>query len=192
MKRDDAVLPFNKIRRSDRAVENDAWIKAFLRRAAYASIATSFAGQPFITTRTFAYDEKAHAIYVHGAKVGRFAANVRANPKVCLSISEMGRLLPADTALEFSTEYAGVTVFGQVHVVEDQAEAARALQLFLDKYFPRLRPGVHYRPITPAELKRTAVYRIAIDLWSGKQKKAAPDFPGAFFYDDSPAAGETS
>jgi len=31
---------------------------------------------------------------------------------------------------------------------------------------------------------RTAVYRIAIDSWSGKKKEAAPDFPGAYDYED--------
>jgi len=96
----------------------------------------------------------------------------------------MGRLLPAETASEFSTEYAGVTVFGKASVIESQAQAVHALQLLLDKYFPHLQPNVHYKPITPADLKRTAVYRIDIEMWSGKQKKVAAGFPGAFLYDE--------
>ena len=37
-----------------------------------------------------------------------------------------------------------------------------------------------YRPSTDEELRRTAVYRIDIETWSGKQKEVAEDFPGAF------------
>jgi nitroimidazol reductase NimA-like FMN-containing flavoprotein (pyridoxamine 5'-phosphate oxidase superfamily) len=94
----------------------------------------------------------------------------------------MGRLLPADEALEFSVEYRGVTVFGTAAVVTDEAEATYGLQLLLDKYFPHLSPGKDYRPITTEELRRTGVYRIEIEQWSGKQKQVAADFPGAFLY----------
>jgi nitroimidazol reductase NimA-like FMN-containing flavoprotein (pyridoxamine 5'-phosphate oxidase superfamily) len=94
----------------------------------------------------------------------------------------MGRLLPADVALEFSVEYRGVVVFGTASVIVDETEASRALQLLLDKYFPHLKPDQDYRPIIPEELRRTSVYRIDIERWSGKQKKVAADFPGAFWY----------
>jgi hypothetical protein len=32
-----------------------------------------------------------------------------------------------------------------------------------------MQPGVEYRPITEQELKRTAVYALAISSWSGKR-----------------------
>ncbi len=34
--------------------------------------------------------------------------------------------------------------------------------------------------MTDEELTRTAVYRIEIETWSGKQKEVAADFPGAY------------
>jgi hypothetical protein len=58
------------------------------------------------------------------------------------------------------------------------------LQLLLDKYFPHLRPGRDYRPIIDSELAVTAVYRIQIQEWSGKQKEAPAEFAGAFFFSD--------
>ncbi|NTW01832.1 MAG: pyridoxamine 5'-phosphate oxidase family protein, partial [Oscillochloris sp.] len=79
-------------------------------------------------------------------------------------------------------EYSGVTVFGTARVVEEPEEAGYGLQLLLDKYFPHLRPGEHYRPILAEELERTSVYRVNIEEWSGKRKSVADDFPGAFFY----------
>lgn len=184
MAKDYAALAPNIVRRADRAVEDEAWIKDFLRRAPYGALATVHEGQPFINTNLFVYEEAAHAIYFHTANVGRTRANIETDSCICLSISEMGRLLPADEALEFSVEYAGVTVFGRASVVEDRAEAGRVLQLLLDKYAPHLRPGIDYRPPVEEEIKRTAVYRIDIDSWSGKRKAVAPDFPGAYLYTD--------
>jgi len=76
----------------------------------FGTLATVYEGQPFINTNLFVFDEAAHVIYMHTANVGRTRANVEAEERVCFSVSEMGRLLPADTALEFSVEYAGVVV----------------------------------------------------------------------------------
>ncbi len=175
-------MTLTHIRRQDRAVDDEAWIMAFLQAAPVGVLATVNDGQPFINSNLFVYDAAAHAIYLHTARTGRTRANIEADDRVCFHVFEMGRLLPADTALEFSVEYGGVTVFGRGRVVDDPAEASHGLQLLLDKYFPHLRPGVDYRPITDDELARTTVYRIDIAAWSGKRKAVAEDFPGAFVY----------
>ncbi len=181
-----ATKPINQVHRRDRAVEDEAWIRALLRRAPVGTLATVSGCQPFLNSNLFVYDEAAHAIYLHTARVGRTRANIEADERVCFSTFEMGRLLPAEEALEFSVEYAGVTVFGQGAIVTDRDEARAALQLLLDKYAPHLHAGRDYRPITDQELARTAVYRIAIEAWSGKQKAVPEDFPGAFWYGSGP------
>jgi uncharacterized protein len=182
MPKDYAALPYAEVRRADRAMDDEGWIVDFLKRAAIGTLATVHDGQPFINSNLFVYDEAQHCIYMHTARLGRTRANVDAGERVCFSISEMGRLLPADVALEFSVEYNGVVVFGTAQVVADAAEAKHGLQLLLDKYFPHLQPERDYRPTTDEELARTAVYRINIDSWSGKRKKVDDDFPGAFLY----------
>ncbi len=173
----------------DRAVTEDAWIIAFLRRAGMATIATAQGEQPFISTLLFAYDQRAHAIYFHTARHGRvwenINANARAGSRVCLSAAEMGRLLPAATALNFSVEYQSVVVFGPARLVEDAVESEHGLQLLLEKYFPHLRPTRDYRPITPDELRLTATYRLDVEEWSGKRKSVAEDFPGAFTWGET-------
>jgi nitroimidazol reductase NimA-like FMN-containing flavoprotein (pyridoxamine 5'-phosphate oxidase superfamily) len=190
MPRDYAAQPPNRVRRADREIRDEGWMHAFLHRAPMAALAmASAAGQPFINSNLFAYDEANHCIYMHTARVGRTRVTVRQNEQVCLSVSEMGRLLPAAEAVEFSVEYAGVVVFGTAHVVTEAQEAARALQLLLDKYFPHLHAGRDYRPATAAELQRTTVYRITIESWSGKRKQVAADFPGAFHWRPGHAGG---
>jgi nitroimidazol reductase NimA-like FMN-containing flavoprotein (pyridoxamine 5'-phosphate oxidase superfamily) len=185
---DPRALPDSHVRRQDRAVEDEAWIAAFLDEAPYGALATVDAGQPFINSNLFVYDSARHCIYLHTARLGRTHTNIEANGvPVCFSVSTMGRLLPADEALEFSVEYEGVTVFGAATVVSDPDEQRHGLQLLLDKYFPHLRPERDYRPIVDDELKRTSVYRVDIREWSGKRKQVEADFPGAFSLDDLPA-----
>lgn len=182
MSKDYLTLPPNQVKRIDRAVEDETWIRDLLHRAPMGTLATVYEGQPFINSNLFVFDEAAHTIYMHTARLGRTRANIEAHERVCFSVSEMGRLLPADTALEFSVEYGGVVIFGTGAVVSESSQASRALQLLLDKYFPHLNPGTDYRPITDEELARTAVYAIQIDSWSAKKKAVAEDFPGAFHY----------
>jgi nitroimidazol reductase NimA-like FMN-containing flavoprotein (pyridoxamine 5'-phosphate oxidase superfamily) len=84
----------------------------------------------------------------------------------------MGKLLPADTAIEFSTEYASAIFFEEARVVRGNEEKQFGLQGLLDKYFPNLHPGENSHPITADELDETAVHAIEIEAWSGKQKVA--------------------
>jgi len=159
------------IRRADRAITDDAEIAGLLRQADICRIATSVNDQPFISANTFWYDGE--RIFFHTATEGRTLTNVQHNPRVCLEVDWRGRWLPAKTALAFSVEYTGVVVFGRARLLEDAAERERALQGLLDKYFPDLKPGVDYRPITAEELEVTAVFAVDIETWSGKRKAAS-------------------
>jgi nitroimidazol reductase NimA-like FMN-containing flavoprotein (pyridoxamine 5'-phosphate oxidase superfamily) len=93
----------------------------FLHRAPMAALVmANSAGQPFINSNLFVYDAANNCIYMHTAHVGRTKANILQNAQVCLGVSEMGRLLPASEALEFSVEYAGVVVFGRAEVLTEE------------------------------------------------------------------------
>ncbi|GIK09239.1 MAG: hypothetical protein JETCAE02_13120 [Anaerolineaceae bacterium] len=53
--------------------------------------------------------------------------------------------------------------------MEADEEQRAALYGLLKKYFPEMKPGREYRPITEKELKRTSVYELKIESWSGKE-----------------------
>ena len=170
----------SRLRRRDRGKE-EAWVRSFMERAPYGFLATvGKDGQPFLNSNLFLYDAERHCIYLHTHRTGRTRDNMDESDRVAFAVAAMGRLLPAPEALEFSVEYAGVTAFGRGVVVEDVDEAKAALQALLDKYAPHLAPERDYRATTDEELARTAVYRIDIETWSGKQKEVEADFPGAF------------
>jgi len=162
-------------RRKDRQITDDADLRRMLDTAEIGFLATAIDNQPFLNPNLFWFDGE--KLYLHTAKKGRTRDNIEANPKVCFTVAERGRYLPATTALEFSVEYASVIVFGRASIVNDDAEKTRALQGLLDKYFSHLKSGDDYRPIIPAELARTTVIVVQIEATSGKRKAAAPDFP---------------
>ena len=170
----------SRLRRRDRG-KDESWVRSFMEQAPYGYLATvGEGGQPYLNSNLFVYDAERHCIYLHTHRTGRTRDNLDAAEKVAFSASGMGRLLPAPEALEFSVEYCGVNAFGTGRVVEDVEEARAALQALLDKYAPHLHPGRDYRATTDEELARTAVFRIDIEAWSGKQKEVEADFPGAF------------
>lgn len=170
-------------RRKDRAITDETWIVDFLQRTPMGFLAMAHDGQPFINSNLFVYDPAEHCIFMHTAGTGRTRTTLASAEKVCFTAVEMGRLLPADEAKEFSVEYTGVMIFGQGRILEDADAKRYGLECLMEKYFSHLKPGEDYRAITREELKITSVYRIDINQWSAKRKSVEDDFPGAFYYD---------
>lgn len=170
-------------RRRDRGKDDD-FVRAALDRIPWGTLAVAGAGGvPHLNTNLFVRRPDPERIYLHTARTGALGDAVRAGgaegAPAAFTAAAMGRLLPAETALEFSVEYAGATAVGRVREVDDPAEAAAALQAILDRYAPHLRPGRDYREIVPEELRRTAVFRLDVEGWSGKQKVVG-EHPGSF------------
>ena len=163
-----AVTPPNFARRAELALD-DAGITDFLSRARLGHIATAWDGQPFINPTTFWHDAPRRRLIFHSNIAGRMRANADHDGRACFSASEYGRFLPSNVALEFSVQYESVVAFGVVRVLADPADQRAALTGLIGKYFPAMRPGAEYRPITDQELKRTSVYALTIDQWSGKR-----------------------
>ena len=169
MPRDYISQPPTAHQRRPHLTRDDNWIEAFLKTAQVGHIATSLDGQPFVTPSTYWYDEENHQIVFHSNIAGRIRSNIESNPKISLEVSELGRLLPSNVALEFSLQYRSVMVFGTARVVTEPDEARRLLYGLIGKYFPKMRAGKEYREITDKELRATSVYVIQIESWSGKE-----------------------
>ena len=175
-------------RRKDRSLD-EAAIRALLTRGEAGVLSAVLDGRPYSLPRLYVFDPDREAVYVHGAYGGETGRVLRQDGEgdgvaMNLTVFEMGRLLPADEALEFGVEYVSVVVSGRAVEVEDREEATRVLDLIMRKYAPHLEPGRDYRPIAEEEVIRTSVIRIDIDSWSGKEKTEAPDFPGAYWFRD--------
>lgn len=168
-------------RRRDRGKDAD-WIRAYLESAPWGVLAfADESGPPHLNSNLFLFRGDPDRIYLHSARTGAMPTGLADAEGVSASFTAagMGRLLPADTALEFSLEYHGVVASGRARTVEDVEEARDSLNGLLVKYAPHLAPGRDYREIVAEELGRTAVFRLDIDEWSGKEK-AVREHPGSY------------
>lgn len=150
-------------------VREDDWIRALLQRGQVAHIGTRWDEQPFVTPTNYYFDEAGHRLIFHSNVTGRLRANIERHPRVSAEISEVGRLLPSNIALEFSLQFRSVMLFGEARLLDDPAEQGQVMHALIAKYFPYLEPGKDYRPATDKELKRTTVYGLKIESWSGKE-----------------------
>ena len=148
---------------------DEEWIRAFLREARIGHIASIRDGQPFVNPTTFWFDEQHHQIIFHSNLAGRIRSNIESNPRVCFETSALGKMLPANVALEFSLQFRSVTAFGTARLISEPEEARRVLYGLISKYFPTMTAGKEFREITDKELKRTSIYAIQIEEWSGKE-----------------------
>ena len=158
--------PINQSRRPKLDMD-DEWNAKFLNKIKVEHISTRDGNQPFINPTSFWYSKEDHEVYFHSNAVGRMRFNAENNPETCFECYRSGRLLPSNLALEVSFQYECVIAFGRIRVIEDIDEKRDVLNELLQKYFGEMRSGEDYRPITDNELKRTSVYGIKIESWSG-------------------------
>jgi uncharacterized protein len=173
---------YNTIKRNDRAISDDQWIRSFLENSPFGMIATVYQEQPFAHINLFTYDPDGHCLYIHNAENGRIIDNINTNNRVCFTVSEMGRLLPAKKACKFSVEYASVVIFGTAEILQNLQEKIYGFNLLMKKYFPQYHAEKDYRPIDIQETKRTAVIKININNWSGKRNQPKDKNPEAFSF----------
>ena len=177
------------VRRRDRRLDDAEWIDRFLDRAPYGSIAFSFGDAPFIHTNLFWHDHG--SVYLHTGAVGRFRAMIEADPvPACFSVSEHGRILPARTPMDFSTEYASVVLYGTLEVVAELTVKRRALEGLMAKYAPHLEPGRDYRPMPDSDIDMTSVFRLVVKERVAKHNVKPADYAAYAYPGESFIAAE--
>ena len=75
-----------------------------------------------------------------------------------------------ERAFEFFLEQAGVIVFGETSILNDQERKHEVMQSLIEKHTPHLTVNKDYKPASQSEMDQTTIYKIKIDSWSGKLK----------------------
>lgn len=168
--------PVTQLRRRDRALTDGEWIERFLALAPVGHLAVVWNGQPTVHSNYFWYD--ADHVYWHTAATGRLRAMLDAGTAgACFTVTEFGRVLPAGTPFDFSTEYASVVLYGSVSVLSDPVEKRRVLNGIMAKYAPHLTPGIDYEVMPDSDIDRTSVYALAVEQRVGKHNVKPVDYP---------------
>ncbi len=188
--------PLTQIRRKDRALTDEEWMDRFLSISPVGHLAVMWEGQPLLHSNFFWFDGT--HIYWHTAQVGKLRAVLETGvARACFTVTEFGRVLPAGTPFDFSTEYASVVLYGTVRVLADATEKKYALEGVMSKYAPHLVAGVDYVPMPDSDIAITSVYCMEIETRVGKhnvkpEEYPAYPYPHGSFIDAERAAGRAT
>ena len=149
-----------KIRRQDKAVSDQQWIKEVLQRGQLLSLAmVEASGNPYVTTVNYGYDNG--VIYFHGAAEGKKFEILNNNAKVCFQVVTDDELVRHETPCQCSWKYRSITGFGQVQTLSTLDEKNHGLKMVMNQY------QAPYQPL-PQISDMLWVARINIEHLSGK------------------------
>ncbi len=154
-----------QVRRTDRMLSDDETL-AFVKQGFSGTLATAGVdGYPYCVPLLHVWmDDK---IYLHGtAAKGHLRSNVDHDARVCFTVDQPGEVFPYGRfECDTSVSYASAIVFGQIKVVEDDAEKARFCDALMAKYGDKEwdRPESFY-----PRLNHITVYAIEVERITGK------------------------
>jgi nitroimidazol reductase NimA-like FMN-containing flavoprotein (pyridoxamine 5'-phosphate oxidase superfamily) len=150
------------MRRQDKEIKDPVKVRAILAEALCCRVAMVDGDRPYLLPFSFVLD--GDALYVHSADHGRKLRVLRDNPNVCFEVDAAVEVAPAKAPCDVGMRFRSVIGTGVVSFVEDPAEKARVLRLFIEKYTPTLP-----REMPDHELRKTVVWRVAIGRLTGKK-----------------------
>jgi uncharacterized protein len=158
-----------EMRRKERAMKTSRERELLLERVPVGRLAVTTAEGPYIVPVNYLFFEG--SIYFHSALAGRKMEALRADPRVCFMVDEVGPQVIWEQGCGFSQVYKSVICFGKAEFVEGQIEKERILTKMVQKYVP---PSYAFPPMEDQNIKKTAVVRIAIESMTGKEHALSP------------------
>jgi nitroimidazol reductase NimA-like FMN-containing flavoprotein (pyridoxamine 5'-phosphate oxidase superfamily) len=150
------------MRRQDKEMRDPSLIRATLEEALVCRVAMVDGDRPYLLP--FSFVVEGDNLYIHSAAYGRKLDVLRKNPHVCVEVDTDVAVVPAKATCDVGMRFRSVLGFGKVSFVEDPAEKARVLRLFILKYTPK---GSTEMPVR--EIALTVVLRVAIERLTGKR-----------------------
>ena len=152
------------VRRHERGHYDKATVHAVLDAALVAHIAYVVDGQPFCTPTAFWREDD--RLYWHGSSASRMVRFQAPGVPVCLTVTHLDALVLARSAFHHSVNYRSVMAFGQARRIDDPAEHRRAIDGFIDRFYPGR--SAELRPPTTQEIKATGFIVMEIEQASAK------------------------
>jgi uncharacterized protein len=110
-------------------------------------------------------------LLLHGSPASGTMRRGRGRP-VCVEMTLLDGLVLARSAFHHSLNYRSVVIHGEAEIIKDQAERARALELFVERLVPGR--GDQLRQTTAVEIRQTGVLRLSLERASAKVRSGPP------------------
>jgi hypothetical protein len=150
-------------RREERAIQSPREMELLLERMPVGRMAVNTTDGPYAVAVNYLFLEG--NIYFHSAHEGRKIEALRADPRICFLVDDVGPLVLFEKGCGISQIYESVVCFGKVEFVEDPIEKRRVLECMLRKFMTSER---QIPPIADKDIHRTALAKIVIESMSGK------------------------
>jgi nitroimidazol reductase NimA-like FMN-containing flavoprotein (pyridoxamine 5'-phosphate oxidase superfamily) len=152
------------VRRYQRGFHDKPTVHAILDAALLAHISYVMDGQPFCTPTGF-WREGEH-LYWHGSSASRMIRFQKPGVPVCVTVTHLDALVLARSGFHHSVNYRSVMAFGTAQLVEGAAEKRRAMDGFVDRFFPDRSKLL--RPPNASDMKATTFVSMEIEQASAK------------------------
>jgi nitroimidazol reductase NimA-like FMN-containing flavoprotein (pyridoxamine 5'-phosphate oxidase superfamily) len=161
---------FSRVRRlPERAAYDKETIHGILAAAMIGHVGVLRGGRPVVIPMLFGRVED--DLYLHGSVASQLLRGLGGGIDVCFTATVIDGLVYARSAFHHSMNYRSVVIVGTAHPVEGD-DKVRGLEAIVD----HITPGRwdEARPPTDAELRKTAVLRMAIEEASAKARAIGP------------------
>lgn len=159
------VTDRNRLRRKhERGHYDRETVHRILDGAMVAHLAYLLDGRPVCTPTGFWREED--RLYWHGSSASRMLRSQADGVPVCATVTHLDGIVLARSHFHHSVNYRSVMAFGIARLVTDAAEKRRAIDGFLDRFFPGR--SATLRPPTAQEIKATSFVVMPIDEASAK------------------------
>lgn len=149
------------MRKKEKEITDPNQIEAVVRRASVCHLGMCDGDRPYVVPVNYGYRDR--TLFVHSAPEGRKIEVLRRNPRVCAVFEVDCEILPARDACDWGVRYRSVIAFGNASLVSDPNEKREGLDVLMAHY---ARGRFHY---PDDRLERTAVIRVDVEGWTGKQ-----------------------
>jgi len=166
---DYSITPRNQVRSSaGRARYDRATVHAIIDAVRISHVAFLAEGKPVSIPITHA--REGERILLHGSPNSRLYQHLRGGGEVSISFAVEDGIVFARSAFHHAQNYRSAVIFGHGRWIEDAEEKSSALRAFFDRVLPGRWEEV--RPVSPTELKVTAVAEVRIESASAKVRSA--------------------
>jgi uncharacterized protein len=153
-----------------RGVYDKAVVHAILDEGKICHIGFVAHGAPFVIPTIYARDGE--ALYFHGAMASRTLQAMQTGLEVCVTVTLIDALVLARSAFHHSMNYRSVMAFGFAHLITDETEKLRALQLITNNVVPNRWQEV--RVPNELEMRQTSVLALPLKEVSAKVRNTGP------------------
>jgi uncharacterized protein len=158
-------------RRKDRTMGSSREMELLLERTPVGRLALVTEDGPYVVAVNYLLLEG--SIYFHSGQGGRKMEALRADPRVCFLVDDVGPQVLTEKGCGISQIYESVACFGSAEIVEDSIVKMRILERMVQKFGA----ANHTTPrMNDQMIEKTAVVRIVIDSMSGKANRLSPSY----------------